>query len=197
MNVFGLRILPAAALLAAAAVSPAQAAIINLTSFLSPANEVTPPSLVGDVSNATGGAGLVFSFDTDTNLLSWTISFEGLTGPATAAHFHSGAADVNGDIEINLDTGVNNDDAALNANIFVSGLGSQAGLFQGNGELSAAQETALMSDKLYINIHTDLNPGGEIRGQVLGARVVPVPAAVWLFGSGLLGLVGIARRKRS
>lgn len=28
-------------------------------------------------------------------------------------------------------------------------------------------------------------------------QVVPVPAAVWLFGSGLLGLVGIARRKRS
>lgn len=27
--------------------------------------------------------------------------------------------------------------------------------------------------------------------------VVPVPAAVWLFGSGLLGLVGIARRKRA
>jgi len=27
--------------------------------------------------------------------------------------------------------------------------------------------------------------------------VVPVPAAVWLFGSGLLGLVGIARRRRS
>jgi len=27
--------------------------------------------------------------------------------------------------------------------------------------------------------------------------VVPVPAAVWLFGSGLLGLVGMARRKKS
>jgi hypothetical protein len=26
---------------------------------------------------------------------------------------------------------------------------------------------------------------------------VPVPAAVWLFGSGLIGLVGVARRKRS
>jgi hypothetical protein len=25
--------------------------------------------------------------------------------------------------------------------------------------------------------------------------VVPLPAAVWLFGSGLLGLVGVARRK--
>jgi len=26
---------------------------------------------------------------------------------------------------------------------------------------------------------------------------VPIPAAVWLFGSGLLGLVGFARRKAS
>ena len=29
------------------------------------------------------------------------------------------------------------------------------------------------------------------------ASVVPVPAAVWLFGSGLLGLIGIARRKKT
>jgi hypothetical protein len=29
------------------------------------------------------------------------------------------------------------------------------------------------------------------------ATVVPVPAAVWLFGSGLLGLVGIAKRRRA
>ena len=28
-------------------------------------------------------------------------------------------------------------------------------------------------------------------------QVVPVPAAVWLFGSGLIGLVGVARRKRA
>jgi len=40
---------------------------------------------------------------------------------------------------------------------------------------------------------------GFINGTVLevDVRVVPVPAAVWLFGSGLLGLVGIARRRRS
>jgi hypothetical protein len=29
------------------------------------------------------------------------------------------------------------------------------------------------------------------------APVVPVPAAVWLFGSGLLGLIGLARKKKS
>ncbi|MGI9320139.1 MAG: VPLPA-CTERM sorting domain-containing protein [Thiogranum sp.] len=30
-----------------------------------------------------------------------------------------------------------------------------------------------------------------------GGTPVPLPAAVWLFGSGLLGLFGIARRRRS
>lgn len=30
-----------------------------------------------------------------------------------------------------------------------------------------------------------------------GMYEVPVPAAVWLFGSGLLGLIGIARRKKA
>lgn len=29
------------------------------------------------------------------------------------------------------------------------------------------------------------------------ATIVPVPAAVWLFGSGLLGLIGMARRKKA
>jgi hypothetical protein len=34
-------------------------------------------------------------------------------------------------------------------------------------------------------------------GQDFIAQVVPVPPAVWLFGSGLLGMVGIARRKKA
>ena len=33
--------------------------------------------------------------------------------------------------------------------------------------------------------------------QIINQTVVPVPAAVWLFGSGLIGLVGFARRKKS
>lgn len=34
-------------------------------------------------------------------------------------------------------------------------------------------------------------------GFAVGVSAVPVPAAVWLFGSGLLGLFGIARRKKT
>jgi len=39
------------------------------------------------------------------------------------------------------------------------------------------------------------DPGVIATGTIGASAVVPVPAAVWLFGSGLLGLVGIARRK--
>jgi hypothetical protein len=47
-------------------------------------------------------------------------------------------------------------------------------------------------------------PAGEnwLAGEIfiddvyLGVTAVPVPAAVWLFGSGLLGLIGVARRKK-
>ena len=31
----------------------------------------------------------------------------------------------------------------------------------------------------------------------LGGTTVPVPPAVWLFGSGLIGLIGVARRKKA
>jgi len=31
----------------------------------------------------------------------------------------------------------------------------------------------------------------------IGSSIVPLPAAVWLFGSGLLGLIGVSRRKKS
>jgi hypothetical protein len=35
----------------------------------------------------------------------------------------------------------------------------------------------------------------ESSGVITGSTTVPVPAAIWLFGSGLLGITGIARRK--
>jgi len=43
----------------------------------------------------------------------------------------------------------------------------------------------------------DSVPYHTLPGSDFGPATVPVPAAVWLFGSGLLGLVCIARRKRS
>lgn len=54
---------------------------------------------------------------------------------------------------------------------------------------------------LSFEASSSLSPGTAFTStQVLSGDVinqpVPVPAAVWLFGSGLLGLVGVARRKK-
>ena len=44
---------------------------------------------------------------------------------------------------------------------------------------------------------TDAASIGGATGYVSFTSAVPVPAAVWLFGSGLLGLIGLARRKKA
>lgn len=52
--------------------------------------------------------------------------------------------------------------------------------------------TLLDADTLSVSLHVT-EPGDWFR--VVTASPVPVPAAVWLFGSGLLGLVAVARRR--
>jgi len=47
----------------------------------------------------------------------------------------------------------------------------------------------------YLEDIFGLNTIDVVRLTILEVSQVPVPASVWLFGSGLLGLVGIARRK--
>jgi hypothetical protein len=46
-------------------------------------------------------------------------------------------------------------------------------------------------------VKTDSYPFYAISSQLVVPNEVPVPAAVWLFGSGLLGLIGISRRKKA
>ena len=46
-------------------------------------------------------------------------------------------------------------------------------------------------------VHTDNEDDESSYGRVTRVAPVPLPAAVWLFGAGLLGLVGVARRKKA
>ena len=50
-------------------------------------------------------------------------------------------------------------------------------------------------------LHIDIGGGGALfwddASLTATPQVVPVPAAVWLFGSGLIGLIGVARRRKS
>jgi hypothetical protein len=65
---------------------------------------------------------------------------------------------------------------------------------EGNGTTLTAQLDNLLGNLAYINFHTVQNPSGEIRGQII--NTVPEPASVLLMGAGLLGVGGVAWRRR-
>lgn len=89
------------------------------------------------------------------DVLSFDIRYGGLSGPATLAHIHGpAAAGVNAGVMINL------------APFHVGPL-AVSGAFTGSVVLSADQKAALVSGQTYVNVHTDANRPGEIRGQVL------------------------------
>jgi hypothetical protein len=103
----------------------------------------------GVTSSGKGAA--TASLDTTTKTLSWTVDYSGLSGPATAAHIH-GPADPGG-----------------NAGIVVPFSGNLASPIKGSATLTDAQIAQLEAGKWYINIHTDANKPGEIRGQLVKA----------------------------
>ncbi|MCA9726968.1 MAG: CHRD domain-containing protein [Candidatus Eisenbacteria bacterium] len=82
--------------------------------------------------------------------LHFYLTAEGLTGPITAAHIHSGKRGVNGGVIHNIF-----DD--------FKGGNTAHGTWSG---LTAAQITDLIAGNYYVNVHTAANPGGEIRGQI-------------------------------
>jgi hypothetical protein len=99
-----------------------------------------------NTSAATGTADI--DYDAATKKLSWKVTYSGLSGPATAAHFHGPA------------------EPGKNAGVAVAIPNAGTSPVEGSATLTDAQAADLMAGKYYVNIHTSANPGGEIRGQV-------------------------------
>ena len=99
--------------------------------------------------NASTGTGTAdIDYDPATKKLSWKLTYSGLSGPATAAHFHGPA------------------EAGKNAGVEVPIPNAGTSPVEGSATLTDAQAADLMAGKYYVNVHTAANPGGEIRGQV-------------------------------
>ncbi len=128
-------------------VAPSHAETVKYKADLTGPGEVPP-------NQTTGNGTITVSFDTATKQLTWDGSFSGLTGPATAAHFH-------GPAEPGKNAGVV---------IWISEKGQPfSSPFKGSATLTAEQTAQLMAGQWYVNIHTAAHPGGEIRGQLVKA----------------------------
>lgn len=76
------------------------------------------------------------------------------------------------------------------------GLGSSATLYGLTGGGSAsAPSTGQLSSYVLGTLELTANGTLETLSNGGGGGTVPLPAAVWLFGSGLLGMIGVARRR--
>lgn len=153
------------------AAAPAGAAVLDWSAMLDQAQEVPAPVMVPGAMGAAMG-----TIDTVTGDLTWSISYSGLSGAATGMHFH-GPAPVGSTAGVRVNAGA------------ISGLGSPSA---GSTIISASEIGEMLGGLWYINIHTNLNAPGEIRGQV---NVVPVPMALPLFGFALAGLLAVGRRR--
>ena len=135
--------------------SVASAETVKFKANLKAADEVP-------ANDSKGTGTLEASYDTSSKQLSYSADYSDLTGNATMAHFHGPA------------------DPGKNAGIVVPVQGSVASPIKGTATLTDAQAADLMAGKLYFNVHTEKNKGGEIRGQVTNAsnaRSTANPAA--------------------
>ncbi len=101
-------------------------------------------------TDATGVGSFFLNASMDTLCL--TITVNGLSGPITGAHIHEGMVGMNGGVLVGFTDNIE-------GNSIRTTITGEA--------LTPELLEAMFNEGLYFNIHTEANPGGEIRGQIL------------------------------
>jgi hypothetical protein len=176
---------------------PAAAATITYSAILSGQNEVP--------ANASAGTGTALvTYDSTLHTLSVVVNFSGLTGMTTASHIHCcGAPTVNATVATQVPTfpgfplGVTSGsytsaifDLTLASSFNPAFVTAQGGTVAG---AEAALAAGLANGQTYLNVHTNVFPGGEIRGTLVA---VPEPTSLFLFSAAAFGLIAKSRRHR-
>ena len=70
-------------------------------------------------------------------------------------------------------------------------------LQEGHRYVARIDVTTLDNNFSPTALSSDISLSGKLNVSISDNAVVPIPASVWLFGSGLIGLIGVARRKKA
>jgi hypothetical protein len=144
--------------------APASADVHTLYAQLTGSQEVPPVS--------TSGQGMcTITLDDVTGAVSVSGSFSGLTTSATMAHIHGlGAPGTTAGIIVTL-----------------TETGGTSGTVSGSGTLTGAEVTGMLAGLTYVNVHSSMHGGGEIRGQITPG----VPSMPWKYAA-VLAVLALA-----
>ena len=173
----------------------AKADQLAFVATLTGAQEVPPNASPGI------GSGLV-TLDTATNLLTVNVSFAGLLSPTVASHIHCCTPPgANAIVATPVPTfpgfplGVTTGTYLQTFDLTLASTYNPAFITAHGGTVAGAQAAfinGLLNGQTYLNIHTQMFPGGEIRGQL---QAVPEPATLLLLGTSLMAAVGVIRKR--
>jgi hypothetical protein len=154
--------------------------------------------------NASPGTGFTtVTLNTLANTLEVAVSFSGLLGTTTASHIHCcTAVPFTGTAMVATTTptfpgfplGVTSGTYDATLDLTMASSYNPAFVTANGGSVSTAEATliaAMLADQTYLNIHTTVVPGGEIRGFL----VAPEPSSMVLLGASLLSRLFFRRRK--
>jgi len=147
--------------------SPASALGTHIYSVVLQGSSEVPPV-------TTGGSGTCTVILNDVSgFVQVSGSFSGLTSNAILAHIHGPAP------------------VGMNAGVWISltETGGTSGNLSGSGTLETpGQITAMLNGQSYVNVHSSINPNGEIRGQITAE--VPAMSRGWVIALATTMLLG-------
>ncbi len=142
---------------------------------------------VSGTPGSGGEVGAGISFNDVTNVLTLNVGwgsgagFTNLTGSVSAAHIHGPTASAgvasftqNAAVKYSLD----------GATVGFNSSGTNGGWTATTVNILPGDVAGLLAGQFYLNVHTTLNGGGEIRGNLVA---VPEPSSFALIGVGVAG----------
>src|SRR5262245_43374463 len=154
----------AAAALVAATAAPAAAQTFLFTATLTGAGEATQTA--NGINTGAFGSAIV-QLDLGARTVRYDVQVFNLPSGVTASHIHVGAVQTAGPVVVNFTPPAN----ASNDFSFCGTVPDTAFLLRADQGIRSADDMfqAIVGGNSYVNVHSTVNPGGEVRGQLSAA----------------------------